>query len=443
MRIRSKTDPRSAGVSPAMNMLHSRSAGVPPAVSSFREKSATGNAGETPAFRSMRRAAPWCAAIVAILAWSSVALADDAPAKAKSDPAKPNSYSGTTTVSPGTVSGTVGEGKLVIEPTITLSGTSSNSGLTTTGIGTLVLYSGTTTINLGAQQFPKTLDRALTVAMEQNPDIATATAKVKLAEAELNATQMEVTRKIIAKWTERQSQAHVFALLQTANTKAPGSVAMSDLIAAGASLDRIEADLRYLIGLSSPAALRGDTVSVTATCKKATTQLPHGPAVEKVRKALLATTTLSFTDYQLTDVVDYLKDLHKIEIQIDIVALAEGHGDQSKIPITIDVKGVSLAAAIQAIEDKYPGLKFVVRNYGILVTTPVCAERQGYFPVSDLDKGCSSYYFERSSPTEMLETKYMITRDNECYDEQHNADKTPAKPATPKKDSTAPATKSK
>ena len=39
--------------------------------------------------------------------------------------------------------------------------------------------------------------------------------------------------------------------------------------------------------------------------------------VERIRDALLTRTELNFIKTPLTDVVDYLKDRHKIEIQID------------------------------------------------------------------------------------------------------------------------------
>lgn len=238
------------------------------------------------------------------------------------------------------------------------------------------------------EEFPKTLDKALTLAMERNPDIGTAKARVKLAEAELNATQMEATRKIIAKWTELQIRRRTLANLQSLNAQTKG-VPLSEIIEVGAAVDRVEADLRYLIGQSSPAAPRSDSVGVAVPGKKvAAIQLPHGPMVEKVRKALLSPSTVDFNEAPLADIMDYLKEVHKIEIQIDGPALKqEGYKDPAAFPITINLKSHSLIAAFQAIEDRYPSLKFVVRDYGILVTTPKVAETRGYFPASELAKG--------------------------------------------------------
>ena len=79
--------------------------------------------------------------------------------------------------------------------------------------------------------------------------------------------------------------------------------------------------------------------------------------------------------------VDYLKDLHHIEIQIDGSALPE---QKQGMPITMNLRGVSMAAAFQRFEDeKFGELKFVVRDYGILVTTPTRAQEAGYMPVAE------------------------------------------------------------
>ena len=49
------------------------------------------------------------------------------------------------------------------------------------------------------------------------------------------------------------------------------------------------------------------------------------------------------------------------------------------------VKDVPLVAVMQLLEDKY-GLKFVVRDYGILATTPARAQEAGYMPVVEFTR---------------------------------------------------------
>ena len=102
--------------------------------------------------------------------------------------------------------------------------------------------------------------------------------------------------------------------------------------------------------------------------------------VEKVRKALATPTKMEFVDTPLSDVAAYLKDLHGIEIQLDGQALGKA-GVTADTPISLELKGVPLAAALQLIDDKFKELKLVVRDYGILVTTPEEAETKDYLPV--------------------------------------------------------------
>jgi hypothetical protein len=109
-------------------------------------------------------------------------------------------------------------------------------------------------------------------------------------------------------------------------------------------------------------------------------QLPHGPMVERIRQALAAPAQIAFNEQPLQQVTEYLKDANKIEIQLDGQAL-ENAGITGDTPISVNLKAPSLAAVFQWFDDQMPNLKFVVRDYGILVTTPERAREQGYLPV--------------------------------------------------------------
>jgi hypothetical protein len=407
------------------------------------------SAGVSPALGRVGRAIAWLAVLTLIFAWSSQAFADPAPSKAKNAADKekitvtrtvtvmadvsaasdakpiaakksethavtvmadvevaPDAKPASTKKKDDAGIATINNLTIQVDPDAKKAAGKSRSGLETIDSNGSVGV-GHITFVAEVEQFPKTLDQALTGAMERNPDIATAKAKVKLAEAELNAAQMEVTRKIIAKWLERQTQARVYHDLQ-ALAKTPGTVPARDIIEAGASLDRIEADLRYLIGQSPPATLRGDSADAPpprGAAKPgqmprgaaAPLQLPRGLAVEKIRQALLAKTEIDFTDTPVSDVMEYLKDRHQIEIQLDKGSLCQ---DDKKNPmqITLCIKG-SLGTAFEAFEDQYPNLKLVVRDYGILVTTPERAREEGYFPLVDFARlGLGSG--EKAKPTQ-------------------------------------------
>ena len=53
------------------------------------------------------------------------------------------------------------------------------------------------------------------------------------------------------------------------------------------------------------------------------------PVEKKIEEALKQPTQIEFVETPLKDVVDYLKDLHKIEIQLDSAALKEAGVDDS------------------------------------------------------------------------------------------------------------------
>jgi hypothetical protein len=83
--------------------------------------------------------------------------------------------------------------------------------------------------------------------------------------------------------------------------------------------------------------------------------------------------------------VDYWKDLHGIEIQLDDGALARA-GLGSETPITGTIKGISLRAALRNVLRKLD-LAFVVKDEVLLVTTADEAARhtvRKVYPVDDL-----------------------------------------------------------
>ena len=105
---------------------------------------------------------------------------------------------------------------------------------------------------------------------------------------------------------------------------------------------------------------------------------PQGPLAVKIRQALKSSAHIKFVDVPAADLVQYLADCHKIPFHVS--------GKLEGTPMTLDVKGVTLAAGLQAIEDKYPSLQFVVRDDGLLLTEREVAKRQGYYPAVEFAK---------------------------------------------------------
>ena len=110
-----------------------------------------------------------------------------------------------------------------------------------------------------------------------------------------------------------------------------------------------------------------------------------GPAEERITEALNDTTTMEFIETPLSDVVDYLKDLHKIEIQLDSKAL-EDAGSGSDTPITKNLKGISLRSALRLMLGGLD-LTYVIKDEVLLITTPEKAASElvtKVYPVADL-----------------------------------------------------------
>ena len=105
----------------------------------------------------------------------------------------------------------------------------------------------------GAQAIPPTLDQALVEAMERNPAIVTAKAKVALAEAELNSTRMEVAKSVIDLWGERQTQSE---MLNLARRKLGRVASLRKKEAVGGEEENFENARRALIDAEAKRARR-------------------------------------------------------------------------------------------------------------------------------------------------------------------------------------------
>ncbi|MCX7427474.1 MAG: hypothetical protein NTW96_17830 [Planctomycetia bacterium] len=88
---------------------------------------------------------------------------------------------------------------------------------------------------------------------------------------------------------------------------------------------------------------------------------------QAIEKALGSPTTLEFKETPLSEVVDYLKTTHKIEIQIDQRAL-DDVGIDSATPVTRNIKGVSLRSALDLMLRDLD-MTYIIRNEVLLLTT--------------------------------------------------------------------------
>ena len=105
----------------------------------------------------------------------------------------------------------------------------------------------------------------------------------------------------------------------------------------------------------------------------------------KIRAALEQPTTMDFADIPLLDAINFLRDQHGIEIQLDTKALEEA-GVGSDTPVTRSLKGISLRSALHLLLASFD-LTYMVRDEVLLITTEQAASRRielRMYDVSDL-----------------------------------------------------------
>lgn len=93
------------------------------------------------------------------------------------------------------------------------------------------------------------------------------------------------------------------------------------------------------------------------------------PAERKIEAALRSPTPpIEFSETPLKDVIDYLKGAVKIEIQLDAAGMKDA-GIDADLPVTKDIRGVSLDSALDMLLDEV-GLGWEIRHEVLSITTP-------------------------------------------------------------------------
>jgi hypothetical protein len=87
--------------------------------------------------------------------------------------------------------------------------------------------------------------------------------------------------------------------------------------------------------------------------------------VQKILAALNHTTELEFVDIPLSDVVEYLKERHAIQIELDNRSLTDANKGVD-IPITINLRGETLKDALKMLFAKYD-LAMAIRHEVLMI----------------------------------------------------------------------------
>ncbi len=252
------------------------------------------------------------------------------------------------------------------------------------------------------------LEEMLAQALKNHPEVRIAEAKVREAEAEVDRARLQVTQKVIAAYRAIETER---ALVRDAETRhshqvslvSKGFASKSDLanlqtVLADrkAKLAELEMELPYLLGRPSQtqSALRHLArayqvaqvddlatqqsatryVSALSTQRLLRSRLAQSgqepirePMADRIRKGLDTPVGVQYKDKPLTEV---LKDLEK---QVPGVPFVPHLGSHQEVKVTVELaERVPLAAALQALED-ISGIRFGIREYGILAFGPTRA----------------------------------------------------------------------
>jgi hypothetical protein len=285
-----------------------------------------------------------------------------------------------------------------------------------------------------------TLEDLLAQALKDNPDIRVAEAKLHEADAELDRTRLQVMQKIVtlhadlqrarAKVASAESQFKRCQQLheRKAIDEAVLDEAQNSLAAAKADLASLETQLPALLG-KPPRKAEAETarqdyeaavsaglryLSRTQTDQQMTAlgllglaaaqQAALVPVAEKVRKALDTPITVDFKDVPFAEVLENLQDHACIAIRDQLTR----HYTDGNPKVTLKfTQPLPLRAVLQALQDeiddvKRPGLRFVVREYGLLAV-PGDYVPPGAVLVDRLGEGQPAHASDKNPPAENVE----------------------------------------
>jgi hypothetical protein len=210
------------------------------------------------------------------------------------------------------------------------------------------------------------LAEELATAQKTHPDILAAEAKVRLAQAELDQARMKVAQEVLSLHWQIQHQELAIRILQVQYHEKKSLTTECELASAESKMEELRSQMDYILGKAGrpgPEVASYTYFRVSAEPKKP--ELPKGEMADTIRTLLANPAELEFVDTPISEIAAYLSDRYNIRFIVD----ENGPKFASDMPVTLSLKGVPLGAALQALEDMFPPLRFVIRDYGILVTS--------------------------------------------------------------------------
>lgn len=212
----------------------------------------------------------------------------------------------------------------------------------------------------------------LRAALDRHPDVLAARSKLQAAQAEQRQAELRALKEIMElrdRWEQAKSL-----------TAAVGKGNPTDLRTALINQSAIEWELAFVLGtggefLGGPKAA-GDEGKPASTNPPATnvapiviaSVIPTKEQATPIREKLQKKIEVTITEMPLKEVARYFSVESGLRFVLDEQGLEES-GISVDEPVTCELGEIELVSAIQAMEDLKEPLCFIVRDYGICVTT--------------------------------------------------------------------------
>jgi hypothetical protein len=224
------------------------------------------------------------------------------------------------------------------------------------------------------------LDVALREALENNPDILVAKAKLQEAEAVLNRTRLRVAQDVLSLRAKAENEHKRAAeAREQAAAHAISTAELRNVLEAAATT---EAELQYALGKAKRLENAVGKGAASGRGEVSSHAVPRGPLAAEIRKALGKKASVEFKQIPLAEALAKLGEMSGVNFVLDKSTLEESVG--ADLTADVSIKDAPLAAVLQVIEDLHPPLRFVAREYGILLTVDGSHSAEDACRVSDV-----------------------------------------------------------
>lgn len=218
------------------------------------------------------------------------------------------------------------------------------------------------------------MELMLKAALEHHPEVLAARSKVRSAEAELRLVELKSLKDVMAvrdRWEKANQK-----IVNQKPTDTP-EVTREML----ANVAAIEWELSFLLGTrgdilagqsgTERAEVPGSPIAASkasAASVALESLIPSGKRGELIKSKLHEEVSVNFENQSLKKVTVELQKMTGVTFLLDEVGLEAG-GVPVDWPITGTFEKTEFSTMLQALQDVHPPLYFVVRDYGILVTS--------------------------------------------------------------------------